>query len=693
MRARPAKGGYILSGVSISVRLRNALALAGVFCLLSAPPVPAVACSCMRASLSRRTVPADGASGFPTDGVIRVFLTAFPPAVRGALAAEYRLRDEAGQLVRLRSNVVNTRLDLIPVEALRPGSTYTLERVFAYASSGEQLSDSQRARAHADGVALRGAWFPELSFRTAQGPATPAQRAPVVIDPERAGGHSMRLNFAHGGGDCGPGISVFADVQLPADVAATDVLELQVQGRAGSVVVLDTSPAEGVTRAYAGNMMCNPDPVAVPDRGRLRLVLRDAAGAQLGASPWRPAIRPSGPVPRRPRGRPRPPAWLSAWSAIPVTSLRAVRSAGPSACPQGFEVVSRVEVAPHGAPTAYADRSQLTTDGRSGWITFRGAPADPVQLQRVRSDGSASPIDVSGVQANAEALLAAPLGPLLVSRTYGGGSSTATLIQWSPSGGAPRWTRPLPHVGGGYRTAHGGGRVLAAWGAVTPTYERLLSYGLFDERTGRSIAPLTHTAFGIDTGTTEAPAVACLDDRFVIAWTSVHSMRAGPVHTLVVHPDGSVEPRRILTLRGDGIPDLVSAGSVGGFVNASDGQIQFALLDRDGALERPPALVSGGVPGGNGRLPRVAYRGGVFAVAWETMPRGGVYVVAVDAQGHVSPALRMDRGLQSANAVGIAPSSDGFLASYTSGPSRGMLARLRCRAQPPGGAPARVDAL
>src|SRR5690606_31613522 len=109
-----------------------------------ATPAAARACSCVPPRLSRDVLPRDGAEQFPTDGVIHVFLTAFPLAARKALASEYRLRDAAGAEVPVDPRVVGTRLDLVPRAPLRPSTKYSLEQVFAFDEAGVRLGDTER---------------------------------------------------------------------------------------------------------------------------------------------------------------------------------------------------------------------------------------------------------------------------------------------------------------------------------------------------------------------------------------------------------------------------------------------------------------------------------------------------------------------------------------------------------------------
>ena len=124
-------------------------------------------------------------------------------------------------------------------------------------------------------------------------------------------------------------------------------------------------------------------------------------------------------------------------------------------------------------------------------------------------------------------------------------------------------------------------------------------------------------------------------------------------------------------------------------MNSHRGRIQIALLDRAGHLVGAPRVVGSGT---DNRLPRVVYDGLIFAVGWEAYPRGGAFVAAVDRDGRVSPVLRLDHGERRAGSVGLAPSEDGFFASFTTNyEGTAVLRALRCRDTAPLGAPLRID--
>ena len=647
-----------------------AVLLAVLLCAGHAPP--AHACSCVQVRLGREVLPADGAVDVPTDAVLRVFLTAFPESVRASLAAEYRLRDPAGTLVPLDATVVSTRLDLRPRTALQPSTEYTLEQVFAFGPTGARLGDTERWRAPAGTV--RGAWYPVVRFRTGAGPATGAARAPTIVRAE--------LHFSSGGGSCGPATTVSVATRLPAAIAATDVAELRVRGQG----VVATAPAEDAGELAAGDTLCARDPITLR-RGaslRVQVAIVDASGAEVGASAWAGASGRGA----RPRSRSHTDLLgAGGWPSIPIgPTPPAAAPSGPQSCAHGLEVVARREVVSDTAPWTYGDRSTLAGDGSAAWIAFRGADAAPLRVFAL-APGRTSELP-STLPGRPEALVAGA-GPLLLSRLYGAGATQSSVVSLDARG-TPRWTSALSGEGGGHRLARGGGQVLAAWGARQPDHSRRLAFALLDDRSGAPIASTVSTTYGLDTNA-EGPAIAFVDDRFLVAWVGRVGLARGPTRVGAI--DGtSLGPAPILPVQSDGPLDLAAGGARAALVTSEGGHIHATILDRDGRVVTGPVVLSTGVGGSDNRLPRVAWDGRLFAVAWETHPAPGTYVAVIDARGTASPAVRIDGDEPHAGTVGIAPApGGGWLASYTVDRARGMLAELRCRTGPATGAPQVLD--
>jgi hypothetical protein len=654
--------------------MRGALAPLFVIVLLLAGNTPrAHACSCVPVRLGRTVLPADGDVDVPTDAVLRVFMTAFPEPVRASLAAEYRLRDPSGAVLPLDATVVSTRLDLRPRTPLQPSTEYTLEQVFAFGPDGVRLADT--ARWHAPAGAVRGAWFPVTRFRTGGRTATHAGRAPTI--------GRMEVLHAHGGGDCGPATELVVAMGPTAAIAPTDVVELRVRGQG----VVATALAEGTTELSAGDMVCERDPITlIAGPLDVQVAIVDASGTEVGASPWRRATEPG----VRPRSR--PPTGLAgagSWPSIPIVAAPPATSSGPQGCSHGLEVVARREVAARGAPSSYGDRSTLTSEGRRAWIAFPGADtdagADPARVLALTA-GRTSALRAT-IAGRPEAMVASARGPVILSRVYAADAPTLTSITVLTARGAPGWTAALPGEGRAYRLARGGGQVLAAWAARRADFSTRLAFALLDEEGG---ALLTHTVsdrYGIDPDS-EGPAAAFVDGRFLVVWSGGVGLGRGPTRAAAI-TGTTLGPAPIVRVESDGPMDLASAGARAALVTSSHGEILWALLDRDGRVAVGPVVLSGGVGGDDNRLPRVAWDGQLFAVAWQSYPEPGAYVAVVDASGTTSPSLRLDRDHGLAGPVGIAAGPGGWLASYNVD-ERAMLTELRCRASAPTGAPQRI---
>lgn len=643
-------------------------------------PRPAHACSCVPARLGRDFTPADGAQGFPTDGVLRVFLTGFAPAARAAVAREFRLRDAAGHEVPMDVFVVATRVDLVPRTPLRPEAVYSLEQVFAYDAQGTRVGDTERRYAQAG--SLRGVWYPVTTFRTGRGPGARRTVAPAV-------GISS-LHFAHGGGDCGPAASVAVYVQVPPHASGTDVVELRVQGQG----VVATAPAAGLGRLYAGDTMCDPDPVRLSGGASIsiQVAVLDATRTEVGASPWTTVTgsgaRPTGSAGTRHAGD-------GAWPALPIEAAPTPRATGPAACPHGLEVLTRTDVAASGAPWAYGDRAMLASDGRRGWLAFAspGEPPGPPRLVTVDGTGRLATPMVS-VRGWPQALLPGARGPLAVLASPSSSSSLAAELVAVDAAGGASWRAPLPGRGDAYRLARGGGHVLAMWSATNPDYTKQLALSLYDERTGAVLASAVPTPEGIDSNA-EGGVAAYVDDRFLIAWPSGVglSARVRGLRTAALAPGTvTMAPVHALTaIDSYAPPDLVAAGAHAGLATGTrDGRIEWSLLDRDGRLVRGPVALSQGVGGRDNRLPRIGWDGRLFVVTWETHPQGGAYAVAIDEQGVASPPVRVDAGEPHAGTVAVAAVGGRVVVAYTADRGRGMLATLACRASAATSAPTSI---
>ncbi len=669
------------------MRRRTTLAAVLGALALALAPRPASACSCVPPRLQRVSLPADGATDFPTDGVIRVFLTGgFPEPLRLAMASEHRLRDASGALVPLDARVVGTRLDLRPRAPLAPGARYVLEGVFAYDASGVRVSDTERwvdALRGGGAAGLRGAWFPVAAFETASGPAPRRRTAPQIT--------AARLHFAMGGGDCGPGVGLTAELQLPPLVASTDVLELRVEG----VGVVETIPARDAPRVYASDTLCNPDPVTLPARTAVRaeVAILDASGVELGTSGWSRARG----VPRfaldaRWHGHRRTAtptadqqAAVQRWTSIPIVAASGASDPGPAGCPHGLEITRVRETAPSGGPWIYEALSSLTSDGRRAWNVL-GEPTGGARVHRLDAGAAATPgVTLAGSPASGAS---GADGPYFVTRVYAsGGGSPQTTLHALANDGSARWQAPIQGDGDYFQLAAGSGRVLASWNQGGAALNARVVWAVFDAATGAPVGSTHASAHAVHTN--GGLASAFVNDRFFLAWPAGRSRPT--VSLAVLSRDGAELSARDLGVAGHGPMDLAAAGSRVALVTESDRQIAWHLLDESGALLRGPVVVSAGV-GQDNRKPRVAWNGSVFAVAWETHPSARTYVTVVDESGRVAPALALEPGVHTST-VGVAAIGRELLLAYTRDPyesARVVTAALRCRASAPAGAPQRI---
>jgi hypothetical protein len=611
------------------------------------------ACSCLAPRLGRTVVPGDGAVGFPTDGIVRVFLRAFPERAREAVADEYRLRDGSGTIVPFDVQVLGTRVDLDPRARLKPETNYTLEQVFAYEASGRGVSDTERLKAPRR--SLRGAWFPVATFRT--GPdaaAPPAAHAPTLERSE--------LHFSYSDADCGPATTLGVELAMPATTSPTEILELRVRGQG----VVATTPASGTRHIYAGDTICDWDPVTLRSGDTLdfQVALLDATGAELGVTAWTTASG-SGQRPRS--GRQVDP---TTWPSVAMVEVPVAQPDGPASCRFGLEVVARRELVTEGAPWMYGERSTLT----ARFVAFEGTSDS--QDGRVFALESGKALATSGLPLP-RVMIDGELGPILISLDFDAADRRHVELAALDASGARRWSLELPGEGDGHRIARGGGRVLAAWSAERSSLTESLAYVIVDERTGATLASAIATDHYLNSNE-EGPAVAFVDGRFLLAWVSgvAGSLRRGPVRVATISGTTLSAPID-LPIVSDAPPDLTNAGGRAGLVTSRRGRIEWTLLDRDGRMVTGPIEVSAGIGGTDNRLPRIAWDGRLFAVAWESYPDMGAYTAVVDAGGRVSSALRLDPG--DGGTVGIATGPSGFVASYTIARRRGVAATLRCR--------------
>lgn len=639
-------------------------------------------------------MPRDGTTDFPTDGRLRAwFWGGWPPELLERLGDEYRLRGPEGTLVPLSAEVEGTTLVLAPRRELQPRATYTVERVYAYAD-GRLVSDERwmaivggRPRAKIPPPAeVHRAWYPAARFTTGDGPGAPPAAAPEV--------RSATWTARRGGGDCGPGEGVGVDLQVPAEIGATDVLGLEVRGE--GVVwrgrapawppAFGPAPADGWSRkAFANDYRCTSDPVHldVSRPLRVRAVLWSAAGDRV-RGPW--VIAAPGKDVRVPKahriGRPSLPvdAFLS---PAPEEPTRAPVP-GPPACPYGLS----------GADPAYVLDREWVQVRRfpKAWL----GPGGPWAIvEDVDKALSLAPVGRPGD--------AVPVGPLRDAVAAPAEGDTPLVVVERREGGRIRvarpgaWERELVADEDAMPTAAvGGGRVLVLWtrrGEGDAKRERWPTWGVLDEATGEELG---RGALGEEEGpaTSEARVAGWDGEAFIVSWDHVGYELLGPtaprVHTEAdgerltrVLPDGrAAGTTRLPTMQ---TPALAVADGV--IVAAWDVErvTHLAWLDHDGIVAGPfPVAPELGAWD-------VAVNGGLAAVVSGGVMGHDARVYVVDREGRVSHPWTLGHGA-AALAPSLSPAGAGFLVGYGSSLAPGdgwtpAVERLTCRSDVPFGAP------
>ncbi len=526
--------------------------------------------------LRRHAVPDDGATGFPTDGVLRVFLTAFPDLVRAAVAREYRLIDDVGAEVPIDATVVWTRIDLRPRQPLRPNARYTLEALYTYAY-GERLGDSGRLeRALVGNVAMQRVWFPAVVFETGDGPAAPSPAVAVT---------SFTVRDIVDRGMC-EASGVSASLRMTQATRPSDVVQFEMRPRGGASVVVQTLRADGATswNLWAGSDLCNPDRISIPHGLPLetRAVVLDVVGREIGASAW-VALR-SHPQGSREWGLPGSnlaPWLVHSWNTPPIVRATGRTPAAPGLCPHGLEVVTRRELFPPGESYERPEQSTFALDGVHGWQPrfVPQATTTSVVGFSPRADAPTLPVTLAdGVIASA----ADDRGPVFVTRSS---LSDEVRVQALDRDGGTRWSRPIT---GHYDSrVVGGGRVLTTGAntALVPRPRRVdlpvRSIGAIDavaagshvavvsvdasrvlwtllDRNGAIVRGPVAVSAGVGGVENWVPRVTYGDGLFAVAWQS-NALRA--TYAAVVDLMGAISPA--VQLAGDvrpWTPGIAAAG-------------------------------------------------------------------------------------------------------------------------------------
>lgn len=621
-----------------------------VFALL-APAGAAFACSCVRPSVQRTLVPADGATGVPIDGAIRVYVTGGVPSnIRARLGEAYRIIGPDGP-VPLTTRVVRTRIDLVPKAPLAADTRYRIEQLFAYDTDGDRVDDDARLRLALSGgwVATR-RWYPVSRFKT----GTDRAAAPPTPAIAEAASH-----FARGGGDCGPG-SALSVRYASADPAL--VVELEVEGHG----VVATAPMSG--RIGASDMLCNPDKFRLgkgPFEARIAFVgpngtrtvsaSRSAAGAGLfgRAGPVRPPPKPE---------------WATLWFKGAIRPSPPNAAAGPPGCAAGVEAATSRQSATRGGRMAYDDRNA------PAWID--GAVEALVVHDRAVGWGAPFRPAVSAASRVASAPM--PDGTALVVSHREGDHRRVAAVALDPAG-AIRWRTPIINDALNWksRIAACGDRVVVSWERIVgQRYGAATVHWAVLRRADGTLIKRSAEGLPIQG---EGAALGCGGDG--VAWLVGRGRR--PRRQLLMYrfadDDASAPVALPRTLQASTVALAPHPTGVA-LLTDRDG-IQAKIVDAKGAVRAGPMLL------GQGRKPVVVAHAGHFVAAWEQYPRGHAQVTAFDGDGRVAEAAQIGDYW---GTVSLLARADAVHLVATAPGRTVHTARLACRAQPSDRAPARL---
>ena len=636
-------------------------------------PTAATACSCLEATLQRAILPTDGATHFPVDGQIRVFLTGgFPAALRVRLAEEYRLSGPDGP-VPLTASVVRTRLDLKPQTALRPHARYVLESVFAYDANGRRLSDEARMSRRGAEVTQKRYWFPVVAFET----GTESGDKPMA-DP-RAG---IAVDHRRGGGDCGPGSAISATWPQAAG-GPFELVELEVEGLGVVATAGSGRPVgDGAVSLGAGNLLCDPDPIEVGYAAtyRARVVAVGPSGLRSPA-PW-VAVTAARRGPSRPNaGALEGGAVPAAWFGEPAEPGPAPAPTGPAACPNGLERAWVAEADPNWNPVSY-----------EAWLAVGAREADPkgsdLQALLVGQVGETAQWMAIGpnsrqvvpLTGGVEAVAFQGVEAAVLERS-GTGDATVFAGLRLDGAGQLRWRQPLVdhHLNWHGRVAFCGERVAFAWDQVVGQAfgDARLRWVVLDAADGHVVGQATD-ADAPERGFGEGLGLGCMGDGFLLV--AGRPLRGVPT-ALRLTREGTAQPLTLPDLGATTFDVAPWGGGAALALGLHQGGVAVRFLSADGTISPPTELSR--VPAD--RKPVITAGPLGLAVAWETWPGDRAQATVLDTQGHVAEPLVLGAGAVR-RTTGITATSQGFLA-VTARATGVEVEALRCRATPPLGAP------
>ncbi len=604
----------------------------------------AQACSCREPRLSRTVVPADGTTGLPVDGTVRVFLHAFPTALRQVLARDYRVVDANGVVVPLEAQLHGRRLDLRPTAPLRPGETYRVEQVFAFDPDGNKLTDSQHwlmtapdvrrgspflRRAAPDRVRMQRSFVPVSSFVTSAGKVGP----PPVPDVQRA-----TVEFAYGGGDCGPATSLAVAYAFKEPPGPDVIVDLEL--KSGGVV--DSKPAHKGS-FFVSDELCMGDKTHLGFKGPFdfRLVAVDGSGRRAPSnwvspsveefhSPWgRQPYYDEPDAPLREDGEAAR-EQVEGWFDPPVVERKPTTLVGPKECASGFAVAKRTVLEP---PDPWRASTRL-----AAWVSSTGDVEVAVHGESGKGSGvfASSGLRQLPVVGLYESTVApAPKGLVVAGPRFGGGLESALVAARVGDNGTVIWETVIVGQGRNWdaATAVAGDAVLVAWRASDAHFRSHPGLAVLDAATGKVRGTHRFPLEFVDDRWT--PALMATPEGFEILWERAARDNPGAVWTSL-SSDGALKQQVKLELAADQL-DMIAVGNRRIAVGRAREGIVLAEFSREGKCLGKPVVVSIG-SGRSARHPRVlAVTGSTFAVAWVDRDSDDLRVAAADVHGNVSP--------------------------------------------------------
>lgn len=692
----------------------------------------ALACSCSGGTVGRSRLPPPGTTGFPTDGAIRVlFHGGLSAEIVAGLGAEYRLRDDSGKLVPLRSTADGRLLTLRPVADLQPNHTYTVERVFVYSSAKKRLTDTERAEnarraawrarfpeyadVDVDGPRLASIaekrWYPDGTFTTASGPEEKRKlEAPRL--------KSAKIGFSYGGGDCGPGSHVSIYYQPPRALdPTTDLLTIEIdeprvvhrfvhdekssaRTREGGLLRWMNAP---VFRTGFGDTLCIPDKVYVgsSEKLRARAVVVSASGGVVKGK-WSPVV-PFEPY-RRDIAKRASDQWSNLYDMsadavaqraaeaddaaaaqlehffakdVPAKPPRDATASGPSECPFGLRRKAAFNLPEGELP--WMSGSSISLGSRKGRFYTVYADGDQRRSDLVEFDlaGHTKKTRIPGIAHDAVAAFESNAVFAALVAFERQGASTIRVLRMTYDG-TVEWEHRIEAgmVQWHPRIIVNGGRVLVAWNVTNlDTLASPVHWIVLSTADGKPASARPNRSEDVLGGSDGNLALGRSGDGFIMAWTpeqATISRRDSKVLAARIDRRGKLSAiRKVSGERGYRL-DVVGERLLYGTPSA----VKMTRMDE---AATPETLVDGGGPRG-------AVKGRTLYLVWRA--REGASVTGIGPDGRVAEPTAVPG---SDTLPAIAATDDGVVLVY--GRQHGRLpqaAQFTCATEPAAGAPSRL---